>query len=298
VSARLAVLAILAAMVIYGANFAVTRLGTQYGLTPGDLAAARFGIAGFLLLPVFVRHGISTCAGLGWRRGVVLAITGGAVMTLCMNTGLKFAPAAHGAALGPGTVTTVGVVFAMVAAGVAPPLLSVLGLATILAGLATIAIAGSTSGGSNVPLGDALFFVTGLLWGFYPILLHRWRVGPMVSAAIVAVLSLVYLPIWLAGGVSHLAAVPLWMVLFQCFFQGILNSIVGLWLWGHAVKTLGASRTQLFPPLIPVLGTLFAIPILGEIPGPLQGLGVLLIVGGILTSLLGARLRARKTASA
>ncbi|NNM71956.1 EamA family transporter [Enterovirga aerilata] len=290
-SPRLAVLAILGAMVIFGANFAVTRLGTQYGLTPGDLAAARFGVAGLLLLPVFVRHDAVTCAGLGWRRGILLAVTGGVVMTLCMNTGLKLAPAVHGAALGPGTVTTVGVLYGVFAARGMPPFLTVLGLVTILAGLATIAIAGSSAGGSNVLLGDLLFFTTGLLWGFYPILLHRWRIGPIVSAAVVAVLSLVYLPVWLAGSVSHLAAVPLWMIILQCFYQGVLNSIVGLWLWGHAVRTLGASRTQLFPPLIPVLGALFAIPVLGEVPGPAQWLGLVLIVGGIVASLFGMRLR-------
>jgi drug/metabolite transporter (DMT)-like permease len=118
-----------------------------------------------------------------------------------------------------------------------------------------------------------------------------------VSAAIVGVLSLVYIPVWLAGGVSHLADVPVGMILFQCFFQGVLNSIVGLWFWGIAVKTLGTSRTQLFPPLIPVLGTLFAIPILGEIPGPLQVLGVLLIVSGILVSVVGSRIQARRAAA-
>ena len=284
-------------MVIYGANFAVTRLGTLNGLTPGDLAAFRFGIAGLLLLPVFIRHDGAKCAGIGWRRGVILSITGGAVMTLCMNTGLKLAPAAHGAAFGPGTVTTVGVVYGMIAAGMRPSVLSILGLGTILAGLGTIAYAGSTSGGSNIPLGDALFFATGLLWGCYPILLHRWRVGPIVSAAVVAVLSLVYIPVWLLGGVAHLAEVSLGMILFQCVYQGVLNGIVGLWLWGHAVKVLGASRTQLFPPLIPVLGTLFAIPILGEVPGILQAGGVLLIVCGILASLLGARLQARRAAA-
>jgi drug/metabolite transporter (DMT)-like permease len=185
----------------------------------------------------------------------------------------------------------------MIVAGMAPSVLAILGLGTILTGLATIAIAGSASGGGNVLLGDLLFFITGLLWGFYPILLHRWRVGPMVSAAIVAVLSLSYLPIWLAGGVSHLSAVPLWMIQFQCLFQGVLTSVIGLWLWGHAVKVLGASKTQLFPPLIPVLGTLFAIPILGEIPGLAQAFGVVLIVGGILTSLVGSRLQARRAAS-
>ena len=283
-------------MVIYGANFGVTRFGTMHGMAPSDLVALRFLVAGPLMLPFFVRYGITTCAGLGWGRGIALAVTSGALMTLCMNTGLSLAPAAHGAAMGPGTVTTIGMVYGIVASRVFPTLPALIGLGAIFAGLATIAITGSTAGASNVLLGDAFFVLTGLLWGFYPIMLHRWRVEPMVSAAIVAVLSMAYLPVWLAGGVTHLAAVPLWHLLFQAVFQGGLNVILGLWLWGHAVKTLGASRTQLFPPLIPVLGTLFAIPILGEIPGPAQAAGLLLIVGGIVASLLGTRTQARRDA--
>ncbi len=296
-SPRLAVLAILGAMVIYGANFGVTRFATKHGMTPSDLVALRFLVAGPLMLPIFMRHGIATCAGLGWGKGIALAVTSGALMTLCMNTGLSLAPAAHGAAMGPGTVTTIGIVYGIVASRTLPTLWAAAGLAAIFAGLATIAISGSTAGASNVLLGDAFFVLTGLLWGFYPIMLHRWRVEPMVSAAIVAVLSMAYLPVWVAGGVSHLWQVPLGHLLFQAVFQGGLNVILGLWLWGHAVKTLGASRTQLFPPLIPVLGTLFAIPILGEIPGPVQALGLALIVGGIVTSLLGSRLQARKPAA-
>jgi drug/metabolite transporter (DMT)-like permease len=296
VSPRLAVLAIFGAMVIYGANFGVTRFGTMHGMTPSDLVALRFLVAGPLMLPIFVRHGLTTCAGLGWGRGIGLAVTSGAAMTLCMNTGLSLAPAAHGAAMGPGTVTTIGIVYGMVASRAVPTLWALAGLGAIFAGLTTIAIAGSTTGASNVLLGDAFFILTGLLWGFYPIMLHRWRVEPMVSAAIVAVLSMAYLPVWIVGGVSHLAQVPLWLLLFQAVFQGLLNVILGLWLWGHAVKTLGAARTQLFPPLIPVLGTLFAIPILGEIPGPVQALGLLLIVGGIVASLLGTRAQARRNA--
>lgn len=281
-------------MVIYGLNFAVTRSGTMHGMTPSDLVAFRFLVAGPLMLPIFLRHGLATCAGIGWRRGVALAVTSGALMTLSMNTGLSYAPAAHGAALGPGTVTAIGVVYGIVASGRAPAAWTLAGLGAIAAGLATVALSASVSDGRDVLLGDVFFVITGLLWGFYPILIHRWRVEPMVSAAIVSVLSTAYLPFWLAGGVSHLAQVPLAIILFQAVFQGLLNVVLGLWLWGHAVKTLGAPRTQLFPPLIPVLGTLFAVPILGEVPGPIQAFGLLLVVGGIVASLLGARAQARK----
>lgn len=286
---RLAVLAILGAMVIYGANFGVTRYATQHGLTPSDLVALRFLVAGPLLLPHFLGRGWRTCAGIGWKRGLVLGVASGAPMTLFMNTGLAYAPAAHGAALGPGTVTLIGVLYGMVAAGIGPSVWTLLGLAAILGGLASIAIAGSVAGSPNVVIGDLCFLVSGLLWGFYPILLHRWRVGPTTSAAIVAVLSLAYLPFYFALLQPRIFDAPIGLVLFQAAFQGGLNIIVGLWLWGHAVRVLGPAKTQFFPPLIPVLGTLFAIPILGEVPGPIQAVGLCLIVGGIVLALRGQR---------
>ena len=286
---RLAVLAILTVMVIYGLNFSITRYGTQHGLTASDLVALRFGVAGVLLLPVFVRQGLLTCAGIGWTRGLALLVTSGAPMTLFMNTGLSYAPAAHGAAIGPGTVTTIGVLYGMVVAGIRPSAWTLAGLAAILTGLAAIAIAGSVAGASNVVFGDLCFLATGLLWGFYPILLHRWRIGPTTSAAVVAVLSLLYLPVYFAEAGLRLLDAPPGAVLFQAVFQGIVNLIVGLWLWGHAVRVLGQGRTQFFPPLIPVLGTLFAIPILGELPGPVQACGLVLIVGGIVLALRGQR---------
>ena len=71
-------------------------LGT---LTPWDLAALRFGVAGPLLLPIVVRHGLADAAGIGWGRGVVLAITAGAPYTLALYAGLALAPAGHGAVI-------------------------------------------------------------------------------------------------------------------------------------------------------------------------------------------------------
>ena len=49
-----AVAAMLAAAVIYGSNFALSRHATLNGLTAHDLTALRFGVAGFLLLPFFL----------------------------------------------------------------------------------------------------------------------------------------------------------------------------------------------------------------------------------------------------
>jgi drug/metabolite transporter (DMT)-like permease len=210
-------------------------------------------------------------------------------MTLLMNTGLSLAPASHGASITPGTVTVVGVVLSALMNRVKPAPQTYAGVAFVLAGLACIGVAGSRHVSGTAPVGDLLFLCCGLIWGSYPFLIQRWAVPPMVSTAVVAVLSLAYLPVYLAFSESHIGAVPLGLVAFHAFNQGILNVIVGLWLWGSAVAAVGAPVAQRFPPLIPVVGTMIGIPLLGEWPAPLQALGVATIVGGLLLTVLGGR---------
>lgn len=287
---RLAILAMLGAVTIYGTNFALSRHALLNGLTPDDLVALRYAIAGTLLLPVFLHKGVADCAGVGWPRGILLAIMSGVPMALLMNTGLSLAPAAHGAAIGPGTVTVIGVLGSAYLFGIAPSRAAIAGIAVVLAGLAAIGIAGSRTGAPSMLLGDGFFFATGLLWGLYPLLLQKWNVGAMTSTAIVSVLSLVYIPVYFLFRDPQLAQVDPWLVLFHGVNQGLINVILGLWLWGHAVKVLGAATAQRFPPLIPVVGTLSAIPLVGEWPGALQALGVTLIVSGLGLAAFGERL--------
>jgi drug/metabolite transporter (DMT)-like permease len=294
VSRRLGVLAMLGAVAIYGANFAVSRHALLNGLTPDDLVALRYGLAGMVLLPVFVKRGAADCAGVGWKRGILLAIMSGVPMALLMNTGLSLAPASHGAAIGPGTVTVIGVIGSALLFGVRPSRPALIGIGIVLVGLAAIGVAGSRTGGSSILIGDLFFLATGLLWGLYPLLLQKWNVGAMTSTAIVSVLSLVYIPVYGLFLQPRIFAVDPWVVAFHGINQGLINVILGLWLWGYAVRVLGAAQAQRFPPLIPVAGTLLAIPILGEWSPPLQALGVVLIVAGLGLAAFAGRLRSRK----
>ena len=294
-SRRLGIFAMLGAVAIYGANFAVSRHALLNGLTPDDLVALRYGIAGTLLLPFFIGRGVRDCAGVGWKRGTLLAIMSGVPRALLMNTGLALAPASHGAAIGPGTVTVIGVVGSAFLFGVRPSRPALVGIGIVLLGLAAIGIAGSRTGGSAILVGDLFFLATGLLWGLYPLLLQKWNVGAMTSTAIVSVLSLVYIPFYALALAPRILAVDAWVVLFHAVNQGLVNVILGLWLWGYAVKALGAALAQRFPPLIPVAGTLLAIPILGEWPPPLQALGVGLIVAGLGLAAFSNLLQVRKT---
>ena len=294
-SPRLAILAMVGAVLIYGVTFPASRYATLHGLTPHDLTALRFGVAGVLLLPVFLRAGWRDCAGLGWGRGLLLACMSGVPMVLLMNTGLKYAPAAHGASLQPGTVTVIGAIGSILLFGVVPTRVVLIGIATTIVGLACIGLAGTTSGMPDVVLGDSLFIVAGSLWGLYPLMLQRWGVPPLVGTSVVAVLSLAYLPFYAAFASPQLLEAAPGLVLFQALLQGVLNIVVALWLWGTAVRVLGAAVAQRFPPLIPVVGTLSAVPILGEWPGRLQMIRFALIVSGLTLAAFGNRLFPRKT---
>lgn len=289
-SPRLAVLAMLGAVLIYGANFSLSRHATQQGLTPSDLVALRFGVGSLLMLPFFIKAGWRDCAGLGWRRGAILAVMSGAPMAILMNTGIALSPAAHGAAIQPGVVTVMGAVGSAILFGVRPPRIVIIGLGVVLCGLACVGLAGGLSGSRQVIVGDICFFLAGILWGLYPLMLQRWGVGAMAGTAVVSVLNLAFLPIYAAFLSPQIFTVDAVTLGLHAVNQGVFNMVLALWLWGSAVRAIGAAKAQRFPPLIPVIGMLLAIPILGEWPGPLQIAGVTLIVGGLLFANFGQRL--------
>ncbi len=278
-------LGMLLCVLIYGSNFAISRHGLTHGLTNHDMLALRFVTAGGLLLPVFfaggVGHALRTCAGVGWARGLALTVMSGFPMSYLMITGLSMAPAAHGATIGPGTVTVIGVIGSVVLFGAAVTRNLAIGVGLVLAGLAVLGWYGSANAASGVLWGDLCFLGVGLVWGFYPLVIQLWKLDGLKAVAIVSVLSLLYLPVYALLYFRGFDVVPWWMLVAHGFNQGVLNIIVGLWIWGSAARVLGASAVGRFPPLIPVTGTLLAIPILGEIPGLLQWTGVALIVGGL-----------------
>lgn len=281
---RLAVAGMLLSVLIYGSNFVISRYAVQHGLSQHDLLALRFATAGPLLLPLFFRRGgLGNCGGVGWGRGLFLAISSGFPMTYLMLTGLTLAPAAHGATIGPGTVTVIGAVGSVLMFGAALSRNLVIGIAGVVAGLLCLAISGST-GANDTLKGDVLFLGVGLLWGFYPLMIQRWKIDGLGATAIVSVLSMAYLPLYALLFFRGFDVAPWWVLLFHAFNQGVLNVIIGLWIWGWAAHVLGASVVGRFPPLIPVTGTLMAIPVLGEIPSGLQVGGIILIIGGLFVA--------------
>ena len=282
---RLAVAGMLLSVLIFGSNFVVSRHAVLHGISPHDLLALRFATAGILLLPVFLKPGLAQCGGVGWRRGFWLAVTSGFPMTYLMLTGLTLAPAAHGATIGPGTVTLIGIIGSVVLFGAKLSRALVIGIGGVLAGLACLAIAGSSGATGDTLRGDLCFLGVGLLWGFYPLLIQLWKVDGLKATAIVSVLSMAYLPFYALFFFRGFDIAPWWVLGFHAVYQGVLNVIIGLWLWGWASHVLGGGGRRALPAADPG-DRHHCSPFRrwAKSPARLQFVGFALIIGGLFVA--------------
>ena len=67
--------------------------------------------------------------------------------------------------------------------------------------------------------------------------------------------------------------------------QGGLQGVITMIAYGQAVVLLGVSRAVLFPAIVPAVSIIVGIPIVGEIPSPLQIAGLGLVTVGLLTTI-------------
>jgi len=270
-----------------------TRWSLVGSLTPWDLAALRFAVAGFVLLPVAWHHGLGDAAGIGWGRAIVLAIAAGGPYTLILYAGLALAPAGHGAVIVTGATPLVSTLLIWIGLGERPSLARLGGLPLILAGLVLVSWPG-IRGGHATWLGDVLFALDAILWGLFTVLARHWRVDPVRGTAIVWSLALAYLPIYFGVFGTRLLAAPRGEVLFQAIYQGLGVAIAALALYAWAIRVLGSAAAALFMPLVPIFGVLLAIPVLGEVPTTIQQVGIVGVsVGLVLAAGVSARAGAR-----
>lgn len=272
-------------------SFAAARAGIVGGLDAADLIFARYIVAGTIMLPLLLRWGLPTLAGIGFRRAIVLTILGGAPFALLQTGGYVFAPLAHGAVIAPSTVTIVSTIGAAIFLRERLGRNHLAGAAIVLLGIGIIGWDGiahaADKPGERAWLGDLLFFASSLLWAGFTLLLRHWRLSALRATAVVAVLSMaVTTPIYLLWmGTAHLMALPLDTLAFQGVVQGGLQGVITMVAYSQAVVLLGVSRAVLFPAIVPAVSVLVGIPIVGEVPGGLQIAGLVLVTLGLLITI-------------
>ena len=278
----------LAAVTIWSGWIVVARLGLRTSLTPWDIAALRFGVAGLLLLP-YVRAKDLRFERLGWV-GLAAIVIGGGAPVLLANAGLLFAPAAHAGALFPGVMPLA--VALLAAAILHEPFTAAkkIGFVLILSGVFGIAWGAGGAVGSGQTIGHVLFLGSAVAWACYTVAMRRARLDGLHAAAIAAVGALVlYMPVYFAVAGTSLAKAPWGDLALQAVVQGLLTAIVSLVFYGRAVSILGASSGAAFAALSPAMTAVMAIPVLGEWPTAIDwiaisgiSVGVYVVSGGPL----------------
>jgi drug/metabolite transporter (DMT)-like permease len=270
-----------AAVAIWASWVVAVRLGLRTSLTPWDITAIRFGVAGLILLPYLMKQGLAVDR-LGGVGLAAIALGGGAPMVLLSYGGLLFAPAAHAASLYTALIPLNVAILAAVVLGEAFTVAKRIGLALVVAGVLGIVWGAGGTLGSRQNIGHALFIAAGMLWACYTVALRKARLDGLHAAAIAAVASLItYVPAYAVLFGTRLFDAPWHDVALQAFVHGVLTAVISLVLYGRAVSILGASNGSAFAALSPVMTAILAIPILGEWPVASDWIAMLLISGGV-----------------
>lgn len=266
----------------------LARLAVTVGLTPIDLSFLRFAPGALLLAPWWWRHGGRDLAGLGWRRGLTLALLAGPMFSLLFMTGFSLAPLAHGAVIAPACQMLSGLALGALLAGERPRRESLIGAAGVVAGLAFLGADGwrHAETGALTPLGDLMFAVAGAGWGVFGALSRRWQVDPLrVTAVIVVVATVLMAPLFAwQFEAARFARVGAGMLALQVVAQGLGAGLLAVYAYSRAAALLGAGPAAFFGAIVPGAASLFAIPVLGEIPTALQAAGIVAVVAGLLVA--------------
>lgn len=271
----------LTAALIWGGYLAFARAGIVGGLAPLDFALLRYGTAALLVLPFLPRLGLRDLGGIGWRRGLVLALFAGPAFILLGTWGYRFAPLAHGAVVQPAVVTIATMLLAMLVLRERIARRRWLGVGIVLGGLALVSGAGLGQGGAW--RGDLIFAAAGLLWALFTITARRWKVDAWRATVAVAVLGgAMAVPLYLLFGDAPALLAQDWRVVgTQALVQGALSGLLAVFAFGRAVVLLGPVRAAVFPAMVPALAVLAGIPVAGEWPEPVQWLGLATVLAGL-----------------
>jgi drug/metabolite transporter (DMT)-like permease len=271
----------IAAVAIWAGWLVVMRLGVTTTLTAFDLTALRYAVAGIVLLPIVLRHGLAFDR-LGWSGFTALVIGAGAPVPLLVGAGLSFAPVADASVLTYGIAPLI--VACLAAVALKERLVPSRRTGLLLVGVGGLVVGGLgiSSFGGRQSIGHLLFLTAAGLWACYAVAIRRARLDGLHAAAIAAIVSLlVYCPLYLTFIAHRLLEVSATDLVGQAFYQGVVTAVVSLALFGRSVMLLGASKAAAFVALAPVMAALMAIPALGEWPTSIDWLAIGMITAGV-----------------
>jgi drug/metabolite transporter (DMT)-like permease len=270
--------------VIWGLNFSVTKLAIlQIPALP--FTAIRFALASVLLWAVLRwTEGPLALPTRELRRLTILGVVGNTMYQLVFVLGLIYTSATNSSLILATVPTVVAVMAGVLGFERITPRMW-LGIAMGTAGVVLVIATGRVRFSSGTLTGDLLTVAAVLCWAGYTVGLRSVpsNLTPLRVTTVTTIAGLPGLVLLGLPGLLRLewAAVPAsaWWALG---YATVFSLVVAYLLWNRSVQVVGGTRTAIYMCLTPLIAVAGAWVMLGERPRPLQAVGAVLIIAGVL----------------
>ena len=283
-SERTAYLMLIAMAICFGGTWVAGAVAVE-AAPPFTIAAIRFGVASVLLFAWarLANRPLSRVHRDDWPLIAGLGLTAIAGYNWLFLTGLTLAPASDGAIIVPGLAPVFTVLLAGIVLREGLTARAFIGLALAAIGLYLVVDpAGGTS--EQRLLGDLLFIAGAICWGVYSVLARvASRRFDAVSTTLygTALGTVILVPAAiLEGGADRLAIAPI-EALAGIAYLAVFGTVGAFVLLNLGVARIGAGRASAFALLVPIVGVLSSVALLGERLGPLTLLGGIVVLIGL-----------------
>lgn len=252
---------------------------------PFAIAAVRFGVASILLFAWarLARRPLTPMHLRDWPLVFGLGVTAIAGYNWLFLTGLSLAPASDGAIIVPGLAPVFATILAGVILGERLGVRGFVGFAVAIIGLVLVVRPGGETTDDRL-LGDVLFVAGAMFWAVYAVLarIASRRFSPVSTTLYgTAIGTAILIPLAvLEGGLGALPAAPVG-ALAGIAYLALFGTVGAFVLFNLGVARIGVSRAAPFALLVPVIGVLTSVVLLGEELGPLTVAGGVVVLIGL-----------------
>lgn len=287
----------LVVILVWGVNFVVMKWGLQE-ISPLLLCALRF-MAASLPFVLFVRPPKSLSWGVLAAYGLVQGVGQFGLLFVGMQMGMP----AGMASVVLQTQAFITLLMAAALLGERPQPWQWAGLCIAIGGLIVIGSAHGDSATQMTLIGFMCTVGSAAMWAASNLITrHAAKNGPyepipfLVWSSIFPVIPLLLMSVWLEGGVhtmqQQLQAIT-WQGMGAVAYLALLSTLLGYGLWTQLLQRYPASTVAPLSLLVPVIGLLSAMLLLGEFPSGMQWLGTLGVLLGMVVNQFGERLARR-----
>ncbi len=283
----------LVVIVIWGVNFVVMKWGLQQ-VSPLLLCALRFAAASLPFL-LFIRPP----KNLPWRWLVAYGLVQGVGQFGLLFVGMQLGMPAGMASVVLQTQAFVSLLLAAVLMRERPRSWQWAGLCVATAGLVVIGSAHGEGPAQMTLMGFLCTVGAAAMWASANLITrHAASFGSyepipfLVWTSLFPIVPLLLLSAWLEGGAAHMLAQVQamdWQGWAAVGYLALLSTLVGYGLWTRLLQRYPTSTVAPLSLLVPVVGLIAAIALLGELPNAQQWAGTLGVLLGMAVNQFGSR---------